>query len=182
MHEHGRLFTALLQRDTVKTLSFTDPWGTLVALGAKRIETRSWTTMWRGPVAIHIARRLPDDLETLCQQPHFHEVLATDYSHDNQWHFPTGHIIAIVHLDEVQRTEHVQPTEQERAFGNFAAGRYAWQFGTVYHLPQPVPARGSLGLWDWQPPLAFWERIQQAHDMASVTKYKEQADEQEIND
>ena len=182
MHEYGRLFSALLQRDTVKTLSFTDPWGTLVALGAKCIETRSWNTNWRGPVAIHIARRLPDNLDALCQQPHFREVLAADYSSDNQWHFPTGSIIAIAYLDEVQRTEHVQLMEQERAFGNFTPGRYAWQFGTVYRLPQPVPARGSLGLWDWQPPLAFWETIQQAHDTASATKYKEEADAQEISD
>jgi hypothetical protein len=36
--------TAILQRDTLKALTLTQPWATLVALGAKRYETRSSCT------------------------------------------------------------------------------------------------------------------------------------------
>lgn len=32
------------------------PWATLIAIGAKRVETRSWFTSYRGPLAIHAAR------------------------------------------------------------------------------------------------------------------------------
>lgn len=53
------LLAALLQRDAVKALTMTDPWGTLVALGAKRIEIRSWSTPHNGPLAIHVAKSLP---------------------------------------------------------------------------------------------------------------------------
>jgi len=38
-----------------KTLTLTQPWATLVAVGAKHIETRSWATSHRGPLAIHAA-------------------------------------------------------------------------------------------------------------------------------
>lgn len=32
----------------MRGLSLTQPWATLVAIGAKKIETRSWTTTYRG--------------------------------------------------------------------------------------------------------------------------------------
>lgn len=40
----------------MKALSLTQPWASLVAVGAKRIETRSWRTSYRGPLAIHAAK------------------------------------------------------------------------------------------------------------------------------
>lgn len=39
----------------MKALTLTQPWATLVAIGAKRIETRSWRTNYRGLLAIHAA-------------------------------------------------------------------------------------------------------------------------------
>ena len=42
----------------MKVLTLTQPWATLVAIGAKRIETRSWATKYRGPLLIHAAAGL----------------------------------------------------------------------------------------------------------------------------
>lgn len=44
----------------VTALSLWQPWASLVALGAKTIETRSWSTKYRGPLLIHAARREPE--------------------------------------------------------------------------------------------------------------------------
>ncbi|MFL5577327.1 MAG: ASCH domain-containing protein [Gemmatimonadaceae bacterium] len=44
----------------MKALTLTQPWATLVAIGAKTIETRSWPTHYRGEVAIHAAKGFPD--------------------------------------------------------------------------------------------------------------------------
>jgi hypothetical protein len=38
-----------------KALTLTEPYASLVARGVKRIETRSWSTSYRGPIAIHAA-------------------------------------------------------------------------------------------------------------------------------
>jgi hypothetical protein len=43
----------------VKALTLHQPWAQLVAIGAKRIETRSWSTRYRGPLAIHAGARKP---------------------------------------------------------------------------------------------------------------------------
>lgn len=45
---------------TIKALTLWEPFASLVAYGVKRIETRSWPTSYRGPLAIHAAQREPD--------------------------------------------------------------------------------------------------------------------------
>lgn len=42
-----------------KALTLHQPWASLVAIGAKTIETRSWATPYRGELWIHSAARLP---------------------------------------------------------------------------------------------------------------------------
>lgn len=37
----------------MRALTLHQPWASLVALGVKTIETRSWSTKYRGPLAIH---------------------------------------------------------------------------------------------------------------------------------
>lgn len=43
----------------MKALTLHQPHATLVALGVKAIETRSWSTPYRGPLAIHAGLRPP---------------------------------------------------------------------------------------------------------------------------
>lgn len=66
----------------MKTLTLTQPWASLVALGAKRIETRSWMTSYRGPLAIHAAKGLRPvggihGLIDVCAEEPFRSALAT---------------------------------------------------------------------------------------------------------
>ena len=41
-----------------------------------------------------------------------------------------------------------EPTERELMFGDWAPGRYAWEFKDM-KLVTPVPAKGKQGLWEW---------------------------------
>lgn len=43
----------------MKTLTIRQPWASLIAAGVKTIETRSWSTRYRGPLAIHAAEATP---------------------------------------------------------------------------------------------------------------------------
>lgn len=40
----------------MKALSLKQPWASMVANGTKTIETRSWRTSYRGPLAIHASQ------------------------------------------------------------------------------------------------------------------------------
>lgn len=46
----------------MKALTIHQPYASLIALGRKRIETRSFRTHYRGPLAIHAAARTPRQL------------------------------------------------------------------------------------------------------------------------
>lgn len=37
----------------------------------------------------------------------------------------------------------------ELLFGDWTPGRYAWEFANVQLLPEPIPANGKQGLWNW---------------------------------
>ena len=148
----------------MKALTLTQPWATLVAMGAKRIETRSWSTSYRGPLAIHAGAGPSTfgwpQLNHICNHTEpFRSVLKLDGRHPYEA-LPTGAIVAVAELVGVVPVTSVHQhtlidwplTQQERAFGDYSAGRYAWLLADVRALPEPIPARGALGLWDWTPP------------------------------
>jgi activating signal cointegrator 1 len=156
----------------VKGLTLTQPWATLVAIGAKRIETRSWRTDYRGPIAIHAGQGLGPvggamGLGAQCSVEPFWSVLRETGYHRSDM-LPRGAIVAVAELvmchhthllpwskgifevQELQtkRTHAWSLTNQERAFGDYSPGRYAWLLADVRRLPEPIPARGALGLWN----------------------------------
>ncbi|WP_253299501.1 hypothetical protein [Paenibacillus barcinonensis] len=38
----------------------------------------------------------------------------------------------------------------EYHFGDYSDGRFAWQLDDVVQLQEPIPAKGQLGLWNWE--------------------------------
>lgn len=52
----------------MRALTVIQPWASLIAIGAKRIETRSWETSHRGLVAIHAAKGCDRDSRDLFEQ------------------------------------------------------------------------------------------------------------------
>jgi hypothetical protein len=59
----------------MRALTLTQPFATLVASGAKRIETRSWKTSYRGPLAIHAAKGFPKAAREVCGHDPFRTAL-----------------------------------------------------------------------------------------------------------
>lgn len=147
----------------MKALSLTAPWGILAMLNLKGCETRSWYTSYRGPLAIHSAKRFPPVAQRLCLRPPFYQALTgagyhvglsvvnDKFRHD----LPLGAVLATTHLldcvpvEDFARRYPRRDTARERAFGDFSEGRYIWILDTATRLAVPVPARGALGLWEW---------------------------------
>lgn len=57
---------------SIPVLTLHQPWATLIALGVKTIETRSWSTKYRGPIAIHAGTKRPP----MMHLPPLHPVTA----------------------------------------------------------------------------------------------------------
>ncbi|HEY0075556.1 MAG TPA: ASCH domain-containing protein [Abditibacteriaceae bacterium] len=137
-----------------RAISLWDPWATLVAIGAKKIETRSWPTDYRGPLAIHASRRT-SELKICLQNEHFWKALSPRYVEIGEYtergkaklahHFSLGCVVAVVDLKDCVPTEELASTisDQELAFGNYARGRFAWILENVRSLQNPLPQRGA---------------------------------------
>ena len=132
----------------MKAITLIQPWASLVAIGAKRIETRSWATSYRGPHAIHASARYPGWAKAVAlEEPAIRAALLEALLPPQR--LITGHIIAVCDLvDCFQITPENQPAEPERSYGDYTPGRYAWALNDVRKLPRPIPAKGRLGLWE----------------------------------
>lgn len=153
----------------MKAITLTQPWATLVAIGAKKIETRSWRTDYRGPLAIHAAMGGYNDDIILADTPFKRELEKTGIT--SRLQIPLGAIVATAELVDVQRMpddiDHLEcfilldkdnPADtrkskvwnlnkNERAFGLYKAGRYAWLLDNIQMLREPIRTRGALGIW-----------------------------------
>lgn len=86
----------------MKTLTLTQPWATLVAIGVKRIETRSWRTDYRGPLAIHAAQGMPKQAKACCERADFHNRLdAAGFGARDGSDLPRGAVVAVCILQDV---------------------------------------------------------------------------------
>lgn len=145
----------------MNALSFTQPWATLVAIGAKRIETRGWGTPYRGQLAIHATKAYPPWAQQFVETEPFWTTLRAARYHTHN--LPRGCVVATCRLVDVVRIQATEPrvssngtavevSLHELAFGDFTPGRYAWVLADVVRLDRPVPARGGQGLWEWMQP------------------------------
>lgn len=187
---------------TERALSLWQPWASLIALGVKTIETRSWNTYYRGPLAIHAAKRKPEQVE--------HGYLLARYDHDigepptpwallgaapdhGPWPVHLGAVVATCTLVDVVPMKlcgdrhpnksslildmphdgdlpqqaggmwligpndltHGRPTrvEDQRPYGDYRPGRFAWLLADIRPVDPPVTMRGHQGLWRMAPPV-----------------------------
>lgn len=149
------------------TLTLYQPWASLMALGVKKIETRSWSTPHRGLLAIHSSRTFNQPAREFSRS----DVVAATLSEaripedDPLRAWPLGVVLCTVELTDVVPAELVPlgggatTAEAERlihqafaelAFGDFSAGRFAWITRNVHRFQRPVYAVGQRGVWTWE--------------------------------
>lgn len=129
------------ESESIPALTLWQPWATLIQQEVKRIETRSWATNYRGPIAIHAAKKPVD----ISDYPHLFQLVS--YGTE----FPFGAVVAIVNLvDCVEMTPEfiAQQSEQELKCGDWQPGRFAWVLEIIRLVP-PIPATGGQKLWNW---------------------------------
>jgi len=163
------------RRDEMKALSVWQPHASLIAIGAKAIETRSWYTKYRGPLAIHASVKLMREQWRMCMHEPFRSALTgakllflDGHGIKDLLIIPTGAVITTCNLVDVRYMlqgklyryengaviaggEIPMPGEPELSFGDYTPGRFAWILKDVQKLPEPIPAKGQQGLWTVPP-------------------------------
>lgn len=102
-----------------KAISLKQPWANLVARGKKTIETRKWSTNYRGDLIICSS-----------QKPKIE---------------PWGKALCIVELYDVRP---MTKKDEKEACVKIYKGAYAWMLRNVRQINPPVPVKGSLGIYN----------------------------------
>ena len=158
----------------IKALSLWQPWASLIAVGAKHYETRSWATNHRGPLLICASKGglSNRDLMQLLLEPEFQTALwplvppyadkETSLLHRAKFIFNSlyfGRAVALVDLVDCQKcgpnafqfADDRGMVAREKLFGDFSPGRYAWKLENVRHI-EPFPVTGRQGLFEVEIP------------------------------
>lgn len=160
------------RRLPIKVITIWQPWASLIAYLAKIYETRTWETSYRGPIAIHAAKKswgFPGGAPTVAMLKVFGLTIE-----DSLPDFPYGCIIATAELVGCHRIIQItdggldvywhygqrpltvrtlKMSDSEHLFGDFASGHYVWEFANVKKLDKPIPAKGRQGIWNWNAPV-----------------------------
>ncbi|HSG61653.1 MAG TPA: ASCH domain-containing protein, partial [Pseudomonadales bacterium] len=99
----------------MKAITLWQPWASMIAIGCKTHETRSWSTFHRGPIAIHAAKRFYEDELIFARgvirahkpiqdamRKHGMSCLAD---------FPLGAIVAVVDIVDIIPSEKIDSTD-----------------------------------------------------------------------
>ena len=129
----------------MKVISIIEPWASLIKEKVKYIETRSWKTNYRGKIYIHASlKKVPKKDERI-------NILISLLENKN---FKYGHIIAeatlvdCIYMDE-KFISKIKNNNKEYICGEYSIGRYAWVLKDIKELNEPIPAKGNLGIWNY---------------------------------
>jgi len=156
----------------MKVITILQPWASLIACGVRIIETRSWATKYRGPLAIHAGKQWPGIVKDQNRQlpESIHKALCWKGGFSKFADLPLGSVIAVADLVDCikvsgrvslkiigEKTEYavlengMKIEGHEFEFGDFTYGRYAWAWLlTNVRQIDPVPAKGKQRLWEWE--------------------------------
>ncbi len=120
------------------------PWASLIPLGLKHYETRSWKTNYRGKLLICSAAASSGQHKEylkICS-----EIELPPWSD-----FPHGCAIAICDLvDCIEMTPEFieQQSKTEILCGDWQVGRYAWKLENIELITEPFAVKGKQGLFN----------------------------------
>lgn len=147
----------------MKALPLWQPWASLVAVGAKRVETRHWPAYeWLigQRVVVHATKvgLSKRDERAFLDEPVFRGALTEAGIEipfgDPGRNLPRGALICTVVIDRCTEITAASAktlldrNPSEYAFGNYAPGRFAWVLRDVEVLPEPIPFKGRQGIFD----------------------------------
>ncbi len=138
----------------IKVITLKQPWAHLVVNGDKKIETRVWRTNYRGELYIHASKNFSGyDMELCRLDKHFKNAIPDVNK------IVTGAIIGKVKLVDCVETELIKAfpstgkgnmlIDDELAFGDYSATRFAWILEEAEVLDKPIVTNGRLSIWDF---------------------------------
>jgi hypothetical protein len=124
----------------MKALSVIMPWPYLIMKCGKDVENRTWETKKRERILIHASKKSEDALAVGRIFNHFGLSLSEQHSYSSfsDW---CGCIIGSVEIVDCVKDYDSKWAEP---------GLWHWVLKNPLLLKEPIPCRGSLGLWEYE--------------------------------
>lgn len=130
----------------MRVLTIQEPFATLIMSEYKKIETRSWKTSYRGEIYIH-AGKSNNFMKMI--DPYTKKIIGNLELNYGSIICKTDLIDCIEMTEEfIEKIKGKDPDEYKLGF--YEKGRYAWVFGDIEALSQPIKAEGKLNIWSYQ--------------------------------
>ena len=138
----------------IRAITIWQPWASLIIGGFKHFETRSWTTSYRGWLAIHAAKRWEPEQKRFIEHNEFVQQALSAIGYHQPNDLPRGAIIGKAYLSRVITTDGqdiLSLGQHELSLGDWSPGRFAWCLNSRYPIRfnEPVTVLGRQGLWYW---------------------------------
>lgn len=142
----------------MKALTVRNPWAWAIIFGGKDVENRSVRTSHVGAVAIHTAKAV--DTEGM----YSHLVQAAIDECNTAQVIPgqlipradmeqLGNVIGLVDINPVHRADQCRDQHGDLCSPWAQDGMWHWPLTNPQPLMKPIPAKGALGLWEWDQPV-----------------------------
>jgi hypothetical protein len=125
----------------MKTVSEINPWGMLIIFYGKDVENRTWHTDYRGPLLIHVSKKMHPQARWILGYLQRNKMIPMGLEILDQARLQCGHIIGQVELVDCIRDSD-SPWAQQ--------GLYHWVLRNPVAFDKPIPAKGKLGLWEYE--------------------------------
>ncbi len=140
----------------MKTLSIRQPWAELIILGRKTLELRTWTVKHRGPLAIHASQTVEREA-----------CLAHALDPDQVTAGAAIGVVDLVEIVELDADSYAARRSEHLADEPWGGGPlYGWRLTNPRRLPEPVPMRGRMGVFEVQLP-GDWKSRQPSQSLPS---------------
>lgn len=130
----------------MQAISLHQPWASLWLTNSKVHETRAWAMKYRGWLAVHAAKRIPDyegDLPEI-----FEGIVDSEFGEMWRSQLPRGAIIGAVHIVSCGATERAAVGPVDYHCGNYSPGRFAIKRDNIVILKTPIPEIGRQRYWN----------------------------------
>ena len=135
----------------VKTITIKQSFATLIALGLKQYEFRTWKTSYRGDLLIHAGKGV--------------DKKAMARFKDLNYSYPTGCILAKVTLTDCipinEKTRNMLQEKNSFIYHSVIKDRewqgYGWHLENVQKI-KPIDANGKLSFWEYEGEIEWNEK------------------------
>jgi len=122
----------------MKALSVIMPWPWLILKHGKDVENRTWNTNYRGRILIHASKKPDPFLTEITARAISDKITSAELKELFSW---CGKIVGSVELVDCVKCHSSKWAEN---------GMWHWVLKNPVLFEKPIPARGSLGLWDYE--------------------------------